>query len=447
MCALTFKQALSLLDEALSFGINPSLDGIRVLTAALHSPQHAFDAMQITGTNGKTSVTRIAAALLAAHGLRTGAYTSPHLISYTERIAVDGKPVSEEEFADAMTAVASAVDDSAAHHAETLGVDITSLDVAYTEFELITAAALWLFRERGCDWACLEVGMGGRWDATSVVTPRVAVVTGVGLDHTDRLGGTRQEIAADKAHIIKRDSVAVIGPGCDGVEDVFAARIAEMGAGVVRVGLADQEVAWRVTALPDRPGGETRMDVYGVHALYDGLSVTAPSYQAPNIATAVAAVEAALGHGLEVDTVRATVAGLTFPGRFELLDDGPPLLIDGAHNPQAAGVLASAIDEAFGQRRPVLVLGILADKDVEGIVRALAPAASAFVCCRSASPRSLASGDLARVVERVTGVAPATCETIEAAVQMAREIAIARGTGVVVAGSLYTAGEVRASHG
>ncbi|MBN2405990.1 MAG: bifunctional folylpolyglutamate synthase/dihydrofolate synthase, partial [Coriobacteriia bacterium] len=200
---MTFDEALELLEGALSFGIHPSLDGIRALTALLGIPQDSFSSMQVTGTNGKTSVTRIAAALLSAHGHRTGVYTSPHLVSYSERMVIDGEQASEEEFSAALGAVAGVVEADSVRQAQTLGLDATSLDLAYTEFELLTAAALWLFRERSCDWACLEIGMGGRWDATSVVMPKVSVVTGVGLDHTERLGTTRAQIAADKAHIIK----------------------------------------------------------------------------------------------------------------------------------------------------------------------------------------------------------------------------------------------------
>ena len=399
--------------------------------------------MQVTGTNGKTSVTRIASALLSAHGERTGTYTSPHLIAYTERICVDGSPLSGEEFAAAIFAVAAVTDELIAHHAETLGVEPRSLQSPYTEFEILTAAALWSFAKRRCSWACLEVGMGGRWDATSVVSPVVSVVTGVGLDHTERLGTTCEAIAADKAHIIKPGSVAVLGPGCEGVEDAFTERIAATGASFVRVGLADEDVAWRITARPERPGGQMLMDVYGLYATYDKLSVVAPSYQAPNIATAIAAVEAALGRALEPDTVRATLAALVFPGRFEQLEADPPLVIDGAHNPQAAEVLASAIEEAFGQRRPVMVLGILRDKDGEGIVRALAPSVSAFICTQSSSSRSLSADELATVVETVTGLRPDVETALSCALDRARDLAVDSGTGVVVAGSLYAAGEVR----
>lgn len=438
--ALSYEAALRSLDAALAFGIEPSLTGIRALTGELGSPQDAFASVQVTGTNGKTSVTRAAAALLTAHGRRTGVYTSPHLVDYTERMAIDGEPVSRELFARAIGAALGASDALAAHQAETLGVEAGMLGAAFTEFELLTAAALWLFAERRCSWACLEVGMGGRWDSTSVVGPRVAVITGVGLDHTERLGATREAIAADKSCIIKPGSLAIMGPGCGGVQDIVLARAREVGAPLVRVAPVDAEVTWRVTGTPDAPGGMLRLDVCGRFAAYDALEVLAPSYQAPNIACAVAAAEAALGGPLDLAAVRDALRALRFPGRFELLEDDPPLLIDGAHNPQAAGVLATAIAEAFSERKPTIVLGVLADKDAEGIVRALAPQAAAFVVTRNVSPRALACEDLAVVVERVTGATPLAEPDLATAVRLARERSAA---GVVVTGSLYTAGELR----
>ncbi|MDO9556601.1 MAG: Mur ligase family protein [Coriobacteriia bacterium] len=440
--ALTYSEALGLLESALTFGINPSLDGIRTLTAALARPQEAFRSIQVTGTNGKTSVTRIISALLSAHGERTGTYTSPHLVSYTERMAIDGVPMAEDEFAAALSTVAAVVEDTIAGHAETLGVGSDSLDIAFTEFELLTAAALWFFRERACSWACLEVGMGGRWDATSVVSPQVAVVTGVGLDHTDRLGVTREEIAADKAHIIKPGSIAVIGPGCTGVEQVLLDRSCAVGAPVVRVGQTAADVTWRDVGVPDVPGGITRLTVDGVFDSYVDLAVRAPSYQVPNVATAIAAVEVALGRVLDRDALASALRGMCFPGRFQVIRQKPPLIVDGAHNPEAALVLADAVREAFGSIRPVFVLGVMGDKDAAGIVRTLAPVARGFVCTASRSDRALPVDVLADVVRsegaEVLGTSPGVVGAVAAAEESSFQ-------GVVVAGSIYVAGELLAA--
>jgi dihydrofolate synthase / folylpolyglutamate synthase len=423
-----YDEAVAALTQALRFGINPSLDGIRALTDVLGRPQDAYRCVQVTGTNGKSSVTRTCAALLEAHGLSSAAYTSPHLERYSERMEVAGTPVTDADFARAVEAALGA--------AEALGGDGVS---GFTEFELLTAAALWLFRELGVEWACLEVGMGGRWDATSVVTPAVAVVTGVALDHVDRLGRTVEEIAADKAHIIKHGSVAVFGPGTRAVHGILVERAAGVAAPVVTVAEQDADVTFRVTAAPSAPGATLALDVFGRFAAYPALGLTAPAYQAPNVATAIAAAESALGRALEIGAVRAALGGMRFPGRFEVVSDDPPVVLDGAHNPQAAAVLAGAIRAAFPGARPTLVLGILADKDAEGIVAALAPVAARIVVTRPDSSRALPAERLAEIVERVAGVRPTV------APELADAIAIAGsdGAGVVVSGSLYTAGQAR----
>lgn len=425
--ALTYDQAIARLGEALRFGINPSLEGIRVLTRALGMPQQSFRCIQVTGTNGKTSVVRMVAAGLAALDRTVGAYTSPHLISYTERFEIDSTPVSEEELARALGEVFTAAD---------------GLNREFTEFELLTAAAFVLFKARRVEWAVLEVGMGGRWDATSVVDPEVAVITGVGLDHTDRLGTTREEIAVDKSHIIKRGSVAVIGPGCEGVERIFETRATRMMSPfVLRVGVGpDPQITWEIVRRPRTPGGTLTVDVHVQGVQTRRARLQAPSYQAPNIATAMAAIGAALWDTGHADAADKVAKLLRLPGRFELLRGEPPLVIDGAHNPQAAETLATSIAEVFGDGLPVILLAVLADKDAEGIVRALAPVASSFVVSENGSPRCLAAADLAAIVARVTGTEPVVEPDLERAVTTAS----ASGRGVVVTGSLYTAGAVRA---
>jgi dihydrofolate synthase/folylpolyglutamate synthase len=424
---MRFVEAVLALDGALRFGINPSLDGIRALCAELGEPQLAYRCVQVTGTNGKSSVTRMVAAILAAHGERAGAYTSPHMVSYTERIEIDGRQVSENEFARGIEAALGA--------AERAGGE-------YTEFELLTAGALWLLRERGVAFAVLEVGMGGRWDATSVVVPAVAVVTGVALDHTERLGDTVEQIAADKAHVIKRGSVAVLGPGTAAVRAIFESRAEQVGAKVVTVGEGD--VHFSVLWWAQKPGGDTALRVIARGCDFGEVGVTAPAYQAPNVATAIAAAQAALGGAVDVETTRSALARMTFPGRFELVLREPPIVLDGAHNPEAAGVLATAIAQAWPdpEARPVAVIGILADKDAEGIVRALAPVVRGFVCTASASPRALPAEALADLVERVTGARPPVRAYLPSAVEEGRRLG--RAAGAVVTGSLYTVGEARA---
>jgi dihydrofolate synthase/folylpolyglutamate synthase len=436
---MDYAAAIRELESALRFGIEPSLDGIRALTRTMGRPQDAFASVQITGTNGKSSTTRACAALLAAEGLATAAYTSPHLESYTERIEFDGCPVSEEDLALGVTAAFDAM------------LATGQSRRAFTEFELLTAAALWLMRGRGIDIACLEVGMGGRWDATSVVHPVVAVVTGVGLDHTERLGSTIEAIAADKAQIIRPGASVVLGPGTAPVAGIFLERAVGFGLHPRFVGEEASPspveeamtVRYEVCRRPDRPGGTLALDVRGIHAEYADLELTAPAYQAPNVATAIAATECALGRALDDGAARGALAAMAFPGRFEMLAFDPPLVIDGAHNPQAAGVLASAIADAWpnADSRPLCVLGVLGDKDAEGIVRALAPVMDGFVATKPDSPRARDAADLAAVVEHATGSWPEIRPDLADALEHARGRAGARG--VIVTGSLYTAGQAR----
>ena len=445
---MDFKTTKKALENTLRFGIHPSLDGIRALTFSMGRPQDSFASVQVTGTNGKSSSTRLIAAIVAAEGLRTGAFTSPHLESYTERVEIDGEQVSESDFA---AAVSEAMEAARRFGDETSVAESSDTTGTFTEFELITAAALWLMRERGVDVACLEVGMGGRWDATSVVDPAVAVITGVGLDHTERLGPTLDAIAHDKSYIIKPGSSVVLGPGTWPVVDVFLERCARFGLHprfVAETGHdsavpEDATVRYSVRRHPDRPGGALVVDVRGIHDDYRGLELAAPSYQAANVAVAVAAAECVLGRALTSDAVRFALAAMRFPGRFELMCAEPPVVIDGAHNPQAAAVLAAAIGEAWPQpgQRPWCVLGVLADKDAEGIVTALAPAVDRFVVTQSHSPRAREAGDLAAIVERATGAWPEIVPDLEEA--LGHACAHAGANGVVVTGSLYTVGEAR----
>lgn len=441
---MSYDDALAALQRALSFGMNPSLDGITALCEALGRPQDRFAVVQVTGTNGKTSTTRLTAALLRGEGMRVGLFTSPHLERYNERIELDGEPVTDADFTLALEAVLAAA--HTVRPNEPVGTP-----AGFTEFELITAAALWLFRERGVEIAVLEVGLGGRWDATSVAAASVAVITGVGLDHTAILGDTLEAIAAEKAAIIRPASAPVLGPGTDGLDSLFlrAADAAGTHARAVREDLDFSPVTealtvrYRVLERPSSPDGFTLVSVDGVHAHYPSLALSGPAYQAANIATAVAAAEAALGRELDVERMRASLRELALPGRFELVSATPPVVVDGSHNPQAAGALAVAIRDAFPDphTRPLVLLGILADKDARGIVEALAPVASAIAVTQSDSPRAMSAEALAALVLEVTGVTAQAVFT-SVAEALAALVPVATG-GLVVTGSITTAGEAR----
>jgi len=440
--SLTYDEVLSELSRALVFGINPSLDAIRELCGALADPQDAFASVQITGTNGKSSTARAAAALLGATGAVVGLYTSPELERYPERLEIGGTVVSDGEFAAAISAALGAA-------RRLRGDEAVGTGAGFTEFELLTAAALWLFRERGVDTAVLEVGMGGRWDATSVVTPRVSAITGVGLDHTAVLGHTIEAIAAEKAAIVRPGSTAVLGPGTAGIEDIFLERARAVGAAVCAVRPdgspspvgEERTVRYALVRHADRPGGASVVDVSGAHAGYPALEVRAPGYQVGNVATAVAIAEAALGRALDPVASRDALRTLAFPGRFELVRTSPPVVVDGSHNPQAAAVLAGAVREAFPAEPPDLLLGVFADKDVHGIVSALAPVAGRIVVTEPVSPRALPAAHLAEIVRNVTGSAPAAVHA-DLSVALAETLPGA-AAGLLVTGSLTTAGQAR----
>ncbi len=385
---------------------------------------------------------RATAAVLRAEGVVTGLYTSPELERYPERIEIGGHVVSDDDFALALGAALAA--------ARALrGEGAVGTEAGFTEFELLTAAALWLFRERGVQIAVLEVGLGGRWDATSVVSPAVAAITGVGLDHTAILGDTLEAIAAEKAAIIRPASTPVLGPGTAGVEQVFLTRAEAVGvqARAVRAEGEPTPVAealtvrYSLTERPTAPTGATVVDVRGIYASYPSLTVSAPAYQAANIATAVAIAEAALGRALDVDAARTALAALTFPGRFEVVRAEPLVIVDGSHNPQAAAVLATAVRDAFPAHAPDLLLGVLADKDARGIVAALAPAVGRIAVTRPDSPRARPVAELAAIVEEVTGTAPAA--SYDSIAEALDDLLPQSPTGLLVTGSLTTAGQAR----
>lgn len=402
----SYEEALATLKRALAFGINPSLEGIRLLMEELGHPENTYVPIQITGTNGKTSTTRLVEALLRASGLKSGFYTSPELIDYTERINIMGEDITPEEFAGGMQKVSDARD-SLTRKGLYQGNQIT-------EFELLTALALFTFKQHQLDFAVLEVGLGGRWDATSVVSPAVSAITGVGLDHTRILGSTVQEIAADKAMIIKPGSTPVLGPHLGEALDVIMARCNELEAFPRVICDRDEEspvleeLTTRIEVVAiekdERAILRTRFNVKTSHAVYNNLVIAGPAYQAYNAATALTVVESALGRALSLEPVNHAFEMVRFPARFEVLRHDPLLMFDGGHNPQAAALLAKNLQIAG--IKPLAVLGVFADKDYERIIETLAPAVSGFIAISIDNPRALDAHELADCITKITQVSP-----------------------------------------
>ena len=427
---MTYAEALAHVRGALRFGICPLLETVEDMLAELGDPDLAFECVQIAGTNGKTSTARYTAAILAGEGLSVALYTSPELVSYTERMEVGGAPVSEGAFARGVAAAKVAGERVNARRA---AAGERPYDI--TEFDTLTVAAMVVFAEEGVDVAVLECGMGGRWDATSAAKSiRAVAVTGIGLDHMRVLGDTLEEIAGEKAAIIKPGRACVLGAGTaepKSVEDVFLARAREAGVTPVRPG-------FEITKRPHRLGAPLELDVVTPRATYAELAALKPAYQAANIACAVALSEEYLGRALDADALFTSVVQCPTPGRFQLLRPEPPVLIDACHNPQSVEAFLAALADVAPERdgRPVLLAAVLADKDVEGIVALLAAAFPRVAVTQTSSPRALPADELAASFAAAGAEVVGTYPTVEAATSALC------GESYVACGSITLAGEL-----
>jgi dihydrofolate synthase/folylpolyglutamate synthase len=417
--------------------LEPSLDRITAFLDILGNPQTAYPVIHLTGTNGKTSTSRMVDTLLRALELRTGRFTSPHVERMTERISVDGEPLTDEEFVAAFNDVAP----------YTHLVDAES-DHPLSFFEVIVAMAYARFAEAPVDVAVVEVGMGGSWDATNVADGVVALVLPVAVDHTRYLGSSPEQIAVEKSGIIKEGAVAVLAQQEPGVAAVLQERIAEVGATAVREGL-DFGVVSRTPAV----GGQV-VSLQGLRGRYDDLFLPLyGAHQAENAAVALAAVEAFVGGGesLDDELVRAAFAQVSSPGRLEIVRTGPTILLDAAHNPHGAEATAAALEDSFTLDPLVGVLGVMADKDAEGLLAAFEPHLAHIVCTQNSTERAMPAAELAAVAVEVYGedrvtVEPRLADAIDAAVGLAESgssgASISTG-GVLVTGSVVTVGEAR----
>ncbi|CAN5201062.1 folylpolyglutamate synthase/dihydrofolate synthase family protein [soil metagenome] len=417
--------------------LEPSLDRIEALTALLGDPQHAYPVIHLTGTNGKTSTARMVDTLLRAAGLRTGRFTSPHVESMTERISVDGMPLTEELFAESYEEIAPYL-----HLVERDSEHPVSF------FEAVVGMAFSAFTDAPVNVAVVEVGMGGSWDATNVADGTVAVITPISVDHARYLGDRPQDIAVEKAGIIKAGATVVSAAQRPEVAEVIADRAAEVGATVLWEGL-DFGVEHEVPAV-----GGLMARFRGLRAEYDELFL--PLYgehQARNAVLALVAVEAFVGDDpLETDLVLEAFAQVTSPGRLEVIRRSPSIVLDVAHNPHAAAAVAEALQESFTFSPLIGVLGVMADKDYEGMLAAFEPVFAQVVCTQSSSSRALSAAELGEVAEGIFGVdrvhvAPRLEDAIEQAATLAEAGGIygeAIGSGgVLVTGSVVTVGAAR----
>jgi dihydrofolate synthase/folylpolyglutamate synthase len=397
------------------FGMRFGLDRMRRLTTALGAPQESFDSIHVVGTNGKSSTTRMIAALLERHGLRSGTYTSPHLVSYRERVRVAERDADEPAFAAAVARAARA--------AELVDRTLAPGDHV-TQFEALTAAAYSELARQEVEVAVIEAGLGGRFDATNVIPSSVAVLTNVSLEHTRWLGPTISDIAREKLAVVRPGTTLVLGPDLHPEAERAAEEVAA-ALGVYLRRVVDGEAA--------APG------------------LAAPRFQRRNFAVAREAAEAYLrtirGRGARLDeaAVRAAASAAQVPGRFELVDDRPPTILDGAHNPDGMRVLVESVAEWI--RRPgaeggdaiMAVVSILEDKDAAGMLRILLPLCDQVVFTASSNARALPPATLESLARQLGGPPTRVEPDPRRALAVARELA--GGRTVVVTGSIYLVGD------
>jgi dihydrofolate synthase / folylpolyglutamate synthase len=419
--------------------VHPTNDRMQALVDLLGDPQRNYRSIHLTGTNGKTTTARMIDELLRGFGVRTGRYTSPHLTSVTERIVIDGAPVSDRTFVEGFRELEPYV-----------AVIDGRFDVPLSFFEIVTALAYSIFADAPIDVAVVEVGLGGTWDNTNVIDAEVAVVTPIGLDHTQYLGDTVVQIAAEKAGIIKPGAVAVFAAQPPEAAAELLRRATEVQAPVAREGLEFGVLERRVAV-----GGQF-LSLQGLGGVYDEIFLPLHgAHQAQNAACALAAVEAFFGAGAEtglidVETVRGAFAVVRSPGRLEPIRSAPTILLDAAHNPAGMKATVEAVADAFQFRRLVGVAAFMADKDASGMLELLEPAVDELVVTQNASGRGMSADELAAIAvplfgaDRVT-VEPRLDDAIEAAVALAEDTGddVLAGAGVLVTGSVVTVGEAR----
>lgn len=421
--------------------IDPSLDRVRDVCDLLGNPQNAYRSIHITGTNGKTSTARMIESLVSEFGLRTGRFTSPHLTSVTERIAIDGEPISVERFIETYDDVLPYIEMVDAKSEADGGPRLSF-------FEVLTVMAYAAFADTPIDVAIVEVGMGGTWDSTNVIDAELAVITPISLDHTQWLGDTIRDIAIEKSGIIKEGATVVVSEQDESAEVEILAAAAERNARVLREG-SDLSVSARVPAV----GGQM-VNLTTPAATYTDIYLPMfGAHQAHNALLALTAVESLMANGASLpgDIVEAGFAKASSPGRLEIVRKSPTIIVDAAHNPGGAEVLVDALEESFNFDRLVGVIGILADKDAETVLSILEPILAEIVITTSTSVRSTDVEELADLAREVFGEDRVhTEERLDDAIDLAGAraeyydtIGVGTGTGVLVTGSVILAAEAR----
>jgi dihydrofolate synthase/folylpolyglutamate synthase len=424
---MNYEQSVAYVDRHIGLGTQPGLGRITELLDLMGRPHEGYPIIHVAGTNGKTSTSRLATLVLVAHGLTTGTFTSPHLQAIEERLAVNGRTATSEEFALAMSDVAAFADLREGAGGE-----------PNTYFELTTAAAFAYFADQAVNAAALEVGLGGRLDATNVVDAEVCVVTSIGKDHTEFLGEDLATIAGEKVAIAGPNAILVTGPLPREALAVAHQHARRLGIQHRRYdtdyGIAEYE----------RVVGGWLVTIEGAETIYPEIFLPLHGrYQLTNLAIAIAACEALVGRKLDVEAVRDAAAVATAPGRMEPLAASPFVMVDGAHNADGVETLVDSLMEEYPTTKWQVLLGVMGEKNVDLILERLGPIARGVVTTAVESPRAMSSGELAKkVMEILPDVPVVASESVGHAIDMARAEAGVNGA-VLVTGSLYLVGKVR----
>lgn len=413
--------------------IAPTLERIQALVDALGSPQLSYPTIHVGGTNGKTTTTRMIDSLLFSMGLRTGRFTSPHLESYRERIAINGEAIDPKDLIFTYNDIAAYFD----------FID-SKFDNPVSFFEAVTALAFAAFAEHPIDIGIIEVGMGGEWDATNVVKADVSVITPIGLDHMEYLGNTLIEIASTKSGIIKEGGFAVLSQQEPEVAVELLRKAAEVGADVAREGL-EYSVLSRAVAI----GGQL-ITIQGLKGVYDEIFIPLHGkHQAANAAAALVAVEVFFGENeLDIEAVREGFAQVKSPGRCEVIHRDPTIILDAAHNPHGSIALSQTLESEFTFDEIIGVVGVMADKDARGILLNFEKFMDSIIVTKNSSQRAMEVSDLETLAQEIFGLdrvysAPDLTTAIEKALKDSVRPLSDESLGIVVTGSVVTVGEAR----
>ncbi|MDX9715228.1 MAG: folylpolyglutamate synthase/dihydrofolate synthase family protein [Dissulfurispiraceae bacterium] len=434
---MNYNESISFLYGLQKHGIKLGLERIRKILDTLGNPHQQFSSIHIAGTNGKGSTAAACECILRSHGLKTGLFTSPHLISFTERIRINGIEITETDVIRLTSYIRAETDNICQKHGQP------------TFFEFVTAMAFCYFAEQGIDWAVVETGMGGRLDATNVLIPAVSVITPVSLDHREFLGSTLKEIASEKAGIIKQGVPVVSALQKKEAADLLLSTAKRAGSEAYFY-----DVDFSVSNIKTDALGST-FDYTDGDIFINNIHLPLPGrYQTQNSAAAVKAALLALGNNrLSLENTAAGLNRIKWPGRLEMISDNPAFLLDAAHNPDAANALAEYLKSNYADRSIIFIIGMMADKDITQTIMQLLPLSSKTIFTRPPTERAASAQSLSDAALDLGYENTCTTDTIQAAIDLAYAISAELSVTekpdplIVATGSFYTIGEIKAALG